>query len=230
MAKLIKVFEPSTQEISDFDLDGLEEFPAEARVTLDLGKTLEEEEEEEEFDPEALRAEVLAEAREEAARKVKEAYAEGLGRGEAEGRKAFDQSIARSAQALESAAAEMSEARQRFIDALEPQVAELSKLIALRVLAREVRCDPDLITATVRRALAALADRQQLLVRVNPADLDALREHEVKLLEEFTGIETLSVVPDEAIEAGGCIVVSETMQADARIENLLSSVLEALAG
>jgi flagellar assembly protein FliH len=175
------------------------------------------------FDPEELRESVLAEAREEARQKV-----EGQKLGQEAGEAQFRASVAEAATALEAAAEAMRAAREAFLDGLEAEVVTLATLIAERVLDREVRSDPTLVKATARRALGVLADRQKLRLRVNPADLDALNAHKLSLLHDFSGIVSIDVAPDPTVGPGGCMADSETMGVDARLETLLSEVLDSL--
>lgn len=231
MTRIVKGTDPRAFYAMPQDAEELEHFPPKEPPPSNLPPLLvpvEEEPEEEVFDPEAIRAEIVAEARAEAERKVREAYAEGLRRGETAGREAFDATIAQAAEALEAAAMEMQTARRIFLDTLEPQVFELATLIARRVLDREIRMEKDLVKETARRALEALADRQRVTLRVHPADIEALRAHKISLLENFPGVQSLDVEADPAVKPGGCMASSETMEADVRLEVLLDAVLSVL--
>lgn len=181
-------------------------------------------------DPEAIRQAVLAEARDEAAQKIQDAYAEAFERGMQAGREAFEASVAQAAAALESAAGAIQEAREEFLGALAPQVLELTVLIARRILARELHGDSELVVRTVRRALEKIADRQRLVVQAHPADLEALRAQQISLLESFPGIDALEIRASELVTPGGCIVESRLMHVDARMETLLANILDALGG
>jgi flagellar biosynthesis/type III secretory pathway protein FliH len=184
-------------------------------------------------DPSAMREQVLADtlgaAREEAERKVREAYEEGRRRGFEEGRLEFEASVAQCARALETAAAEIRAAHARFMDSLEPEVFELAGLVAARILDREARTDPDHVHRVVRRAIGCIADQARLTVRVHPDDLAALKTHKVTLLEEFAGVEHLEVVADDNVSPGGCTVDSARMHVDSRLETLLANILDELA-
>jgi len=171
---------------------------------------------------------ILAEARDQAEQRVQEAYSEGLRRGVEAGRQQFEEAVAQAASALEASAEAMRGAREQFLVSLEPQVVELALEIARRILQREARTDRDLVTTTVRNALRHLADREQMLIRVNPADLEGLRAQKVRLLEDFEDVREIMVQADEAISPGGCIVESRLMQVDARIEAQLDTILEVL--
>jgi flagellar assembly protein FliH len=218
-APVLKATEAGSCNVTPMDRDALPDFPAaQFRMADDLDL----------MDPEMLRETILAEARMEAERKIREAYDEAYQRGLDNGEEVFRESVAQAAQALENAALQILDARKAFLDALEPQVVELATLIAERVIDREVRTDPEIIVNTVRRALAQIADRQTLRLRVHPSDYEALRARQITLLEEFSGVEAIEIAPDDAVTPGGCIAESRLMQVDARMETLLGNVLETL--
>jgi len=229
MANVLKADAGHGKAVAAFDRGALQEF-----IDPLLTETFEAEPEagevveEEAFDPEALRAEVLAQAREEATRMVEEAYQEGLRRGEVAAREQFEAHVGEAADALKAAADAMLQARTEFIESLEPQVVALSVLAARRVLQRELHTDTELVHATVRRALERIADRQHVTVRLNPADHEALRAEKVRLLEDFKGVEEVELLADPALTRGSCVIDSKTMQADARLDHLLEDILAKL--
>lgn len=225
--KLIKAVNVQQGSVEAFDRAALEDFP---HFPLnpeepEAGEILPEEEP---IDLEALRAEVMAQAREEATALIQQAYNEGLRRGEDAGRAAFEARIAGVAELLEQAAQDMHAARAAFLDSLEPQVVDLVALVGRRTLQRELATDPALISATVRRALAKLADRQRLVARLHPEDAAIMRDERAALLENFVGIEELHLVVDETLARGCCIIDSTTMQVDARLDSLLEEILDEL--
>lgn len=227
-SKIIRGAGGDAARVVSFGRDAMEEFPEAPVEALPEFAPEVEETEEAPPDPEAIRAAVLAEAKAEAEVKLQEAYQEGLRRGEEAGRAAFDESLAHSAAALNEAAAAIQSARQEFLDGLEPQLVDLAVAIAERVLQRECRQDSELIHATVKRALAKLADRQHLQLYLHPDDFAALNEHKISLIDEFPGVEGIEIHADETVTPGGCVIASETMQVDARIETLLADVIDVL--
>lgn len=205
MRRVLKSIELSSRELNDFDRETLED-------------------ENEVRDPRAL----MEEARVEAEAKVREAYAEGLRRGQASGEERFRESVGEAAEMLSRASEAMGDARENYLDVMTPQVVALAHAIAARILEREVKLDSEVVLTSARKALAHLLDRERLTLRVNPADLETLRSHKVALLEEFEGTGSLVVVEDDSVSSGGCVVESDTMEADARMESQLEAVLEAL--
>ena len=64
-----------------------------------------------------------------------------------------------------------------------------------------------------------------------PARLkEAVKAHEVGLLDSFPGIARLDVLADETVEPGGCIARTDTTDVDARVDTLLAQVLDSLTG
>lgn len=232
MARILKFVHSETGAVSPFGRDALEEFPEKALLTPDFLPQVEEEPEPEEeipaFNPEVIREEIIASARQEAARKVQEAYQEGLARGTQAAQDRFDASLAKCTEALDAAAAAMQNAHEQFLDTLEPQVVALVKLMAQRVIASELKCSPESLQRMARRALSRLAGQFSVTLLVHPDDLDALKIHQVTLLDSVAGVDTLHILASDTVEPGGCIAQSEEMEVDARIETLLGQVLDAL--
>ena len=54
---------------------------------------------------------------------------------------------------------------------------------------------------TTRNVLARVLDEERVVLRVNPQDLETLREQRVQLLEEFEAIGGFSSSPDGAVRA-----------------------------
>ena len=171
-------------------------------------------------------ATLLAEARVEAERKVQEAYAEGLRRGEEAGRKAYEESVGQSADMLESMATQLQEQRDQFISECTNEVSELVRIVASKVLAIEVTTQPEVVELMVCRTLEKLIDQEQVTMRVNPRDFDRVMESRASLLERFERIQHMDLVQDDTIETGGCIAESDRLYIDAQLQSQLKLVVE----
>ena len=100
---------------------------------------------------------------------------------------------------VERVCAEFARDRQRFFAAAEAQVVKLAISIARRVLAREVEADTMHLTAIVRAALA----------RVQDGSATVLRVRETAGWAEMFANENVSVVADERLGAGECVLETE---------------------
>ena len=176
---------------------------------------------ESDLDPHAI----LADARAEAEQKVREAYEEGLRRGQAAGEKHFNDGVGNAVEALHGVCREMLHARNAFLDSLEPQLVQLSVALAERILEREVQLDPGVVASTARAALERVLDAEKVVLRANPADLAVLRERKPEYLAEFEQIHSIELVPDEAVESGGCIASTNRLEIDARFSEQLANMM-----
>lgn len=163
-----------------------------------------------------------------AERLYQEAYRSGFEEGTAAGLAEFRDHVGEAHRALESAAEAIRQAHEQFLDNLEPQVVEIAKTVAARILRREARSDPELVRRTVRAALENLAERSKAIVRLNPADIEALTERGVSLEGEFRGFERVEVTPDDSVPRGGCTVETKTIDIDARLDTQLARIFDAL--
>jgi len=175
-------------------------------------------------------AEILARANEEAQAIAREAYEEGLRRGIAEGERKFLEAVSGSAEVLKSAAAQVELSHKSFLDEIEPQLIRLAASIASKIIERESSVSHEVIQRTVRSALEKLIDEEHVVVRVNPNDLDTLRQYRAALMQEFDAIKRIYLVPDGAIDVGGCIAQTDSVRIDGRIASQLEKILNELLG
>ncbi len=173
-------------------------------------------------------ATVLEQARHEAEEKVREAYAEGMRRGIEAGEEKFNESVGESATMLTQAAESIKQAREEFLESLEPQMVQLATSIASKILDRETQVSTEVVKRTTRNVLERVLDEERVVLRVNPQDLETLREQRVQLLEEFEGIKQLELRPDETITPGGCVAVTENLRIYGRLESQLEEIMNQL--
>lgn len=183
----------------------------------------------EDQEPEIDAAEILAEARREAEQKVKEAYAEGLQRGEASGKAAFLEQVGEAVALFGSSAQAIQLAHEQFLESFEPSVVMLARAAAERVLRRELRhTDIELVQSTVHAAVSAMNERESLVLHLNPADIAALEENEVDIAQAMVDAPEVKIVPDESVTSGGCVIDSDTLHVDAQLEEQLGRIFDAL--
>jgi len=159
-------------------------------------------------------AAILAEAREEAAAKVQEAYAEGMRRGIAKGEQDFQEHIGQSGEVLQQVASALNESRDLYIQEIEQHIAKFAQMIAEKIIRQEVSVKPEIVLNTVQALLTKLFDQEVVSIFVNPNDLELLVQNRESLLEEFSSIQHLDIQPDEKIESGGCLAKTSTLVID----------------
>lgn len=178
------------------------------------------------FDARA-RAQALVAAAEEEARRIRqEAEAERARlRAEAveDGRR---EGLARAAAALAGAAA----ARDRRLAEAEREVAAMAVDVARTVIGRELAQDPAAVAELAARALSAARERREVVLRVNPADAEAIRAAAGRLAAVLARAPGLAVREDPGLARGDAVVETEAGRVDARVETQLAALARALHG
>ncbi|MDR7415635.1 MAG: FliH/SctL family protein [Armatimonadota bacterium] len=160
---------------------------------------------------------IREEARVEIARAVVQAREEARAEGEA----AWQERLRRLDRVVDELAAQGPAALASFAA---PAVVRLSLEVARRVVRRAVEMDPDLLLQWVQEAAGRLHGFVELVVRVNPRDLELLGDRSRGL--ERPGLRVVWV-PDPQVE-GGCVVESEAGKVDASLQTQLGSLRERL--
>lgn len=171
---------------------------------------------------------LLARAREEAQRLRAEAEQAGRATGEAAGREEGRRTYQAQADALAAVAVELRHETARLREALLPHVVELVLAVVERLLGDALAADPTRMAHVVGEALSVLSKREAVTVRVHPDLVDAVREERGALLEAFEGVERFTVVGDESVTPGGCILDTESVSIDATVEQALRKLREGL--
>ena len=135
---------------------------------------------------------------------VEAARAEGMAIARQEFDAELQERLAVERQRVERVVAEFAADRQRYFAAAEAQVVKLAIAIARKVLHREVEADTMHLTGTVRAALARVHDGSSTVLRV---PVDVRDQWEALFIGER--LEQLSVVGDEHLEAGECVLKTD---------------------
>jgi flagellar assembly protein FliH len=167
-------------------------------------------------------------------------YAEGLEQGNVEG------FAAGQAEGYQTAYTEAANAKQAELDSLkdqfqsliarvedsmdawyrgaEPEMAQLSVLIASRILARELRITPDSILAMTREAVSEVTHAKSARIRVNPFDLPVLEEHKSAIMAASASLRELEIIEDPDILAG-CVIESDGGVIESLVDEKIAEVL-----
>lgn len=126
-------------------------------------------------------------------------------------------------QAVESAAAELGIRQAGAVADVERSVATLAVQIAEAILGRELAAMDAPGYDAVARALQLAPKGVDVLARMNPLDAEAIGD-----LGSLTAERAVTIIPDGAVERGGCIVEAGACRIDAQITPALQRVREAL--
>ena len=180
----------------------------------------------------AQAADVIAQARAEAAAIRETAQQEGFQAGFDAGLTQAQAQMAPVTAALAEAHAELGAERERAADACEVHAIELGLRLAEKTLGAALEARPEHVVDVVRGALRRLLERDRVIVLVNPEDMALVREATAELKTTLGGIGELDVQAERRVSRGGAIVRTETAEVDGRLETQLERargvLLEAL--
>lgn len=111
---------------------------------------------------------------------------------------------------------------------VEEQLTLLALTVGKQMVRRELKTDPAQVIGVIRECVGRLpAAARDVRVKLHPQDAAVVRE----LLATTPGTERAwNIVEDPALTRGGCIVVSDSSQIDARLDARLNAVVAAAFG
>ena len=161
-------------------------------------------------------------------------HAAGLEQGLAEGRKQGHE------EAMASGAAQLEQLQRSWIDAAAQweqrhqqmqrqgcqDVLSLALRLAELVVHRIVQIDRSVVVDQLAEALSHVLRTMQITVKIHGDDRQVLEQAMPQLLEEFSHLESVSLVDDDEVGRGGCVVCYGQGQVDATIDTQLRRLLQ----
>ena len=117
--------------------------------------------------------------------------------------------------------------RHKLIEEAEPELVRLALGIAERVLHQQVALDRGVVVEMAKTAIARLIERDTVTVRVNPADLERMRDHRDELMA-IGDIRNMRLLEDKRVDRGGVVVETDAGTIDARIGTQLDEARKIL--
>lgn len=127
--------------------------------------------------------------------------------------------------ALESAVAQLVDARGVWLDHWQNCAIQLAAAMAERVVRRELQYRPEITLEWVREALELAAGASEVVVHLHPADLEGLGGQIDQIAQTFSGLAAARVRADENIDRGGCIVHTKFGAIDQQISTQLNRLV-----
>ncbi len=113
-------------------------------------------------------------------------------------------------------------------EGLEAEYIGLVRECVERILSQELKLHPDAIVGIVRGALQDARQQREIIVRVNPADMDALQKNQGRLLEVLARANAVELREDATVSRGGCVVFTELGTIDGTLERQLEAMSQAI--
>jgi len=122
------------------------------------------------------------------------------------------------------------QAKEEALNQAQKEVVEMALAIAKRVVRANVQVNKEIVTNMVEESLRRVVDRERILIRVNPKDVEEIRGHRDEYTSSVEGIESLEIVADRRVSPGGCVVETNTGNIVADLDAQLEEIKEKLIG
>lgn len=155
-------------------------------------------------------------------------YEKGLAEGHAEALRRAAESLETLQEAWIAAAQRWDADRSRMLLKASHSLVELAVAIAEKIARRVPRIDPSIVVDQVAAAIQHVARPCDATVRVHPTDRALVEQALPRLAEQLAASDHVSLVADEAVEPGGCVVTSGRGRVDATIRKQAERIVEML--
>jgi len=102
--------------------------------------------------------------------------------------------------------------------------------IAKRVVRANVQMNKEIVTHMVKEALRRAADRERIVIRINPQDVEEIKAQRDEYTTSIEGIGSLEIVADRRVSPGGCVVETNTGNIVADLDAQLEEIKGKLIG
>jgi len=113
------------------------------------------------------------------------------------------------------------------MESAEPELVRLAVGIAERVLHQQIASTVASLSRWPAWRSRALSKKESVTVRVNPGDLERMKEHRDELLNSGE-IKNFRVVEDQRVDRGGVVVETDGGTIDARISTQVNEAKRVL--
>jgi flagellar biosynthesis/type III secretory pathway protein FliH len=147
--------------------------------------------------------------------------AEGFAAGEKAGydkaKAGFDAEVAKNKELITKYIKQMEDTKKTMINNLEHILLRFCMELTKKIISCELATNKEIITATIKRALAMIADRENIVIRVSPGDMETASGDKDFLSTVTERLENVRIEEDARIGKGGCIIESNSGLVDARL-------------
>ncbi|MCE5284790.1 MAG: flagellar assembly protein FliH [Pelosinus sp.] len=157
-----------------------------------------------------------------------EGYQAGVTAGKADIRAEMQQELNKMVETANALVTNAGQEAEKMIIAAERQIIDIALGVARKLLAREIEENPAVILPIVKTALEKVHDQEQIVIRVSVDDFELVTEAKSDL-QIMTGCEQpLTVLADQTLTCGNCVIDTAYGSVDARIDMQFDAIQKAL--
>jgi len=151
---------------------------------------------------------------------IKKGYKEGYNAGYEDGKSEMNRLIERLKVIIQAAI----DKRKEIIEDSEEQIVRIILLIARKVVKHITAKDEEVVIRNIKAALERVQGKEQIIIRVNSADLEMTTEHKEEFISMIEDLKYIKILEDSRVDRGGCIIETDFGNVDARIASQLEEL------
>ena len=133
--------------------------------------------------------------------------------------------------ALRAKIADFISAKKEVFEYIAPDILEISVDIARKIIKKEVEQDPQIILDSIVEVMRTISkEESRITVKVNPLQADLVKTELPEYISSMGVDAKITVLADDTIEEGGCILNTNNGIVDASLDTQLDIIREALKG
>ena len=133
--------------------------------------------------------------------------------------------------ALRSKIADFISSKQEVFEFIAPDILEISVDIARKIIKKEVEQDPQVILNSIVDVMRTMSKEEpRITVKLNPLQVDLVKTELPEYISSMGIDAKITVIGDDSIEEGGCILNTNNGIVDASINTQLEIIKAALKG
>ncbi|MDY7034120.1 MAG: FliH/SctL family protein [Thermodesulfobacteriota bacterium] len=166
----------------------------------------------------------IQEAKKRASEIEREAYEKAFAQGEQAGIEMGRKKVEPVIHSFHEILEDLSSLRERIYEKSEHELIKLALVISRSIIHQEITLNREIVLNTVKAALQNAIEVGGIKIRVNPFDMEFIRQCRPQLLSSTEGIKSITIEEDKSILNGGCVVETDFGDVDARIENQIEEL------
>jgi|GEM_PF-1152968 len=170
----------------------------------------------------------LMEARKKIPMIEKEAYEKGFFQGEQSGLEIGERKIKAIADNFSQIVAELGKIKRKIYQDNEKEIIDMAIKISEKIVHQEISLNNEVIVSVAKAAISQAVDRENLIIKINPADFETVLKYKPKIMDSMDGINVILLKKDEGILRGGCVVETDFGDIDAQIDHQQEEVKNTL--
>ena len=168
---------------------------------------------------------IVWEAKKKAEHIEREAYEQGFNQGQKDGREVGERSLDQQVQQFKSLVEALTRDREELYRQREEELLDLVLLISRKIVARELKLQPEAIQEILAGGFRVLADAEDIKVRISPQDHEMLQ-----WAPQETWPRGVELVADGTIHPGGFLMETATGDIDGTLNNRWDEVTKLVKG